>query len=150
MVERNDVALATSELTRYGFDLQGRQLRIDNPNGTIQRTEVNTMGAVSRMREYGPDSTPQDLGDNPKRSEFLYSLDVAGRRTSMIEKFWLDTDNNLATPDVPVQNVYTWTYDDSGRLLQEIVDSFDNTADRTDTFTMDLFGNRLKLIELHA
>ncbi len=57
VVERNDVVLAAPELTRYGFDLQGCQLRIDNPNGTIQRSEVNTMGEVSRMREYGPDST---------------------------------------------------------------------------------------------
>jgi len=84
------------------------------------------------------------LADNPKRSEFLYSLDATGRRTSMIEKFWLDADNNVNTPDVPKQNTYTWTYDANGKLLSEVPDSFDDSADRTDTFVMDLFGNRRK------
>lgn len=144
VIERNEVTLATPESPRYGYDLQGRQLRIDKPNGVIQRTEVNSSGSVTRMREFGPDNTPHDLADNPKRSEFLYSLDAAGRRTSMIEKFWLDADNNVNTPDVPKQNAYTWTYDANGKLLSEVLDSFDDAADRTDTFVMDLFGNRRK------
>ncbi|MFN8740978.1 MAG: hypothetical protein ACK5YR_13705, partial [Pirellula sp.] len=144
VIERNDVTLTTPESTRYGYDLQGQQLRIDKPNGVIQRTEVNSSGSVTRMREFGPDNTPHDLADNPKRSEFLYSLDAAGRRTSMIEKFWLDADNNVNTPDVPKQNAYTWTYDANGKLLSEVLDSFDDAADRTDTFVMDLFGNRRK------
>jgi len=62
----------------------------------------------------------------------------------MIEKFWLDADNNVNTPDVPKQNAYTWTYDANDKLLSEVLDSFDDAADRTDTFVMDLFGNRRK------
>lgn len=60
----------------------------------------------------------------------------------MIEKFWLDADNNVNSPDVPKQNTYTWTYDANGKLLSEVLDSFDDAVDRTDTFVMDLFGNR--------
>lgn len=146
VVEKNDVVLseAVQEKTRYGHDLQGRALRMDMPNGVIQTTEVDSMGRVTKMRNYGPDSTPNNLSNNPLRSEFLYEMDLAGRRIQMREKFWLDEDNNPASAPVAKETVYDWFYDDNSRLTKEVIDSFDNTLDRTDTFTMDLFGNRLR------
>ena len=36
-----------------------------------------------------------------------------------------------------------WDYDNADRLLSETIDSFDNAADQTESFLMDLVGNRL-------
>ncbi len=146
VVEKNDAVLsaANQEKTAYGYDLQGRQLRIDLPDGVIQTTEVNQLGAITHMRQYAPDKTPYDLGDNAMLADYLYTLDASGQRTKMVETFWFDADNNPATPTVPKSTTYDWTYDNDSRLTSESIDSFDNAVDRTDSFVMDLFGNRQK------
>ncbi|MEQ1828487.1 MAG: RHS repeat-associated core domain-containing protein [Pirellula sp.] len=145
VVEKNDQVLAAAqrEQTKYGHDILGRQLRIDHANGVIERTEFDRMSAVARIRQYGPDATPFDLGDNPQRADYQYTLQ-AGKRTKLIETLWMDVDNNPSTPSLPKTTTYDWLYDDNGRLTQEIIDSFENALDRTDTFEMDLFGNRRK------
>ncbi|MFO0923957.1 MAG: hypothetical protein U0905_15870 [Pirellulales bacterium] len=102
------------------------------------------MGRIIRMRHLGPDNTPYDLGDNPLRDEFKYTQNAVGLRTKMVETFWLDADNNASTPDVARTTTYDWIYDANNRLTQEMIDSFDDAVDRTDTFVMDLFGNRVK------
>ncbi len=43
-----------------------------------------------------------------------------------------------------VTNIYTWTYDNAGRLIREVLDSSDNTIDQTESFLMDLVGNRVR------
>ena len=144
VVEKNDtlVTVAQQEKTTYGHDLQGRQLRVNLPDGVIETTEVNNIGAITRMRHYGPDATAYDLSDNPKRDEFVYTYNAIGERTRMVEKFWMNADQNAATPDTPQQTVYDWAYDADKRLYRETIDSFDNSVDRTESFVMDLFGNR--------
>ena len=146
VTEKNDAVLTATqqEKTIYGHDVMGRQLRASLPDGVTETTEVNTMGAITRMRHYGPDATPFDLGDNPKRDEFVYTYDLSGQRTRMVERFWLNADQNATTPNTPQQTIYDWAYDADKRLVQETIDSFDNAVDRTELFTMDLFGNRLK------
>ncbi len=96
------------------------------------------------MRQYAPDKTPYDLGDNAMLADYLYTLDASGQRTKMVETYWFDADNNPATPTVPKSTIYDWTYDNDSRLTNESLDSFDNAVDRTETFVMDLFGNCLK------
>jgi hypothetical protein len=86
-----------------------------------------------------------DSAQNPKRSlkqEFVSHR--ANPCQSLAGDSWLDADNNVNTPDVPKQNTYTWTFDANGILLTEVLDSFDDAADRTDSFVMDLFRNRRK------
>ncbi len=148
VVEKNDTLLTTSqqEKTNFRHDLQGRQLRIDLPDGVIQSTEVNEVGAITRMRQYGADATAYDLGDNPKRTEFVYTYDASGLRTRLIEKFWMNADQSATTPDTAQQTIYDWAYDADKRLVSETIGSFDNAVDRTESFTLDLFGNRLKRI----
>ncbi len=96
------------------------------------------------MRQYAPDKTPYDLGDNAMLADYLYTLDASGQRTKLVETFWFDPDNIPATPTVPKSTTYDWTYDNDHRLTSESIDGFDNAVDRTDTFVMDLFGNQLK------
>ncbi|MFO0942299.1 MAG: putative Ig domain-containing protein [Pirellulales bacterium] len=131
------------EVTIYGHDLRGREMRMEMPNGVLQTTEVDKVGNVTRMRQYAPDRTPWDLGDNPKLAEYRYTT-VDGLRTQLVETFWLDDDNNAATANVPRTTTYDWFYDDNSRLTEERIDSFDESVDRKDTYIMDLFGNRLR------
>ncbi len=70
-------------------------------------------------------------------ADYLYTLDVSGQRTRMVETFWFDADNNPATPTVPKSTTSDWTYYNDSRLTSESID-------RTDSFVLDLFGNRLK------
>ncbi len=144
VVEKNDtpLALGSEEQTDYGYDLQGRQLRVDLPSGVIQTTQVNQLGAITQVRHYGPDATPHDLGDNPLRSQFDYEL-TNGQRTKLTETFYFDHDNNSSTPDVAKTTTYDWVYDANNRLLSETIDHHNDDLDRTESFTMDLFGNRL-------
>lgn len=146
VVEKNDTLLsaAQQEKTMYGHDLNGRPLRVVLPDGVIETTAVNHTGAITRMRHYAPDATPYDLGDNPKRAEFVYSYDASGQRKRMVEKFWMDADQNATTADTPQQTIYDWAYDADKRLFNETIDSFDNALDRTESLTLDLFGNRMK------
>ena len=84
-------------------------------------------GVFDRLR---PPSTPAEdmpalrayihskVCNNPLRSEFLYSMDVAGRRTQMTEKFWLDDDNNPATPGV-IDEAIAYLFDSNDQLTSE-------------------------------
>ncbi|MFN9713221.1 MAG: RHS repeat-associated core domain-containing protein, partial [Planctomycetota bacterium] len=39
---------------------------------------------------------------------------------------------------------YTWSYDNAGRLISEVLDSSDNSVDQTESYVYDLVGNRMR------
>jgi hypothetical protein len=131
--------------TLYGYDLVGNLRRTDLPNGIITENRFDELNRLDVMTHYAPDVTPADLADNPKLAEFDYSVRADGKRTSVTETYWLDAAENPATPATPRVNHINWTYDDLGRLTDEVFDHFDNTLDQTEHFVHDLVGNRLSL-----
>jgi len=54
------------ETTRYQYDLAGRLVRQTNPNGTIALHEYDRLGRLTKVTQYAPDATPQDLSNNAK------------------------------------------------------------------------------------
>ena len=40
------------------------------------------------------------------------------------------------------QNTLTWSYDDLGRLTDEVFDDYDDSLDQTEHFVLDPAGNR--------
>ncbi len=44
----------------------------------------------------------------------------------------------------PLTNFYIWNYDSAGRLTREVLDSSDDSLDQTESFLMDLVGNRIR------
>jgi YD repeat-containing protein len=99
---------------------------------------------IDKLTHYVSDNNNFDLSDNPKKAEFDYTTRADGKKTQSIDTFWFDHDNNLATPDQPQSSTYDWFYDQVGRLASERIDHFDNSLDRTESFIMDLFGNRIE------
>jgi RHS repeat-associated protein len=136
VVERNDVVLSTAELTTYEYDLVGNLTRMDHANGIITEYTYDSLNRLDVMTHYAPDATPQDLSDNDNIAQFDYVVRADGRRTGVTETRW-NAGNPLVT-------TISWTYDNLGRLVQEVYDSHDNTLDYTASYTFDLVGNRLE------
>jgi RHS repeat-associated protein len=131
--------------TLYGYDLLGNLRRTDLPNGVVTENVFDELNRLDVMTHYVPDATPEDLSNNDKLAEFDYTLRADGKRTCVTETYWLDADQNPATPATPHVNQIDWTYDEIGRLTDEVFNHFDNTLDQTEHFTYDLVGNRLAL-----
>ncbi|MEX0726126.1 MAG: hypothetical protein WD065_07645 [Planctomycetaceae bacterium] len=135
VVERSDVPLATPEETAYAYDLQGNLDLQTNPNGVITDYDYDALNRLTDLVHYLPDETPETLADNDKLAQFEYEVRADGRREQATEKFWFDNDVH--------ENNITWTYDDAGRLIDEVFDHYDDDFDQTQHFTYDLVGNRL-------
>ncbi|QDU82504.1 tRNA nuclease WapA precursor [Polystyrenella longa] len=134
--ERNDVVLSTPETTTYSYDAIGNLVRIDQANGVVTTYEYDDLYRLDLLIHYAPDSTPNDLSDNDKLSQYAYTVQADGRKTGTIETHW---ENGT-----PYVDTFTWAYDNSGRLVTETLDSYDNTLDFEANYTYDLVGNRLK------
>ncbi|MEX0727342.1 MAG: RHS repeat-associated core domain-containing protein, partial [Planctomycetaceae bacterium] len=135
IVERNDVVLTEQEQTAYAYDLQGNLDLQTNPNGVITDYSYDDLNRLTDLVHYLPDETPETLADNDKLAEFEYEVREDGRRTSATETFWFDSAAHV--------NTITWTYDNAGRLIDEVFDHYDDQYDQTQHFTYDLVGNRL-------
>ena len=131
--------------TAYSYDLTGNLDRTDLPNGVVTDYVYDGLNRLDVMTHYAPDATPADLSDNDKLPEFDYTVRADGKRTSTTETFRLDADEDPDTPSTPHVNQIDWTYDDAGRLVDEVFDHFDDTFDQTERFVYDLLGNRLEL-----
>jgi RHS repeat-associated protein len=123
------------QTTRYQYDLEGRLVRQTNPNGTIALHTYDTLGRLTKLTHYAPDSTPEDLSNNAELAEFDDEHNVAGQRTSTMETFWFDDAAHTSEID--------WTYDSAGRLVDEVFNHYDDTLDQSQHFAYDLSGNRL-------
>jgi len=140
-VDAND-ALAgyQPEKTSYHYDPFGRLAYIDLPNQVVEAYEFDLMGRLLSLRHHESDIDNRDLSDNPKLSEFVYEYRGDGKRTSLVERFW-----NPAVGSDPLQeNRYDWDYDPTGRLIREMMDSSDDSLDRSESFVMDATGNRVE------
>jgi RHS repeat-associated protein len=128
------------EKTRYHYDPFGRLAYVDLPNEVVEAYEFDLMGRLLNMRHYESDANNRDLSDNPKLSEFAYGYRGDGKRTSLVERFW-----NPSVGSHPTQeNRYDWDYDPTGRLVREVLDSSDDSLDRSESFVMDATGNRVE------
>jgi RHS repeat-associated protein len=139
-VERNGVTLATPETTTYQFDLVGNLDLQRQANGTIVDYVYDSLNHLDTLTQYAPDATPNDLSDNPKIAEFDYTVRADGKRTAVLEQIWKDGPSQS-----PLVNQFNWTYDDVGRLTQEVLDSSDNSLDYTTSYKFDLAGNRVEM-----
>ena len=129
--------------TDYRFGLQGRMDR--------QTTETPSNGnSVTTDYDYDPlgrlDVQTDTDGSQNKLAEYDYEVRADGKRTSLSEEVWFDADEDGVRDAGEVKTTsYDWSYDDVGRLTDEVLDHWDNQFDQTESFTYDLTGNRLAL-----
>jgi RHS repeat-associated protein len=140
-------ALDSPLSTSYGYDVLGNMSRTDLPNGVITAYDYDQLNRLDVMTDYAPDGSASlgspdlDLSDNQKLAEYDYEVRADGKRTSAKETFWLDA-YNYGTPEPHVNHI-NWTYDDIGRLTDEVFNHFDDNLDQTEHFVYDLTGNRI-------
>ena len=135
--------LDTPLTTTHAYDLIGNLDRIDLPNGVITDYVFDSLNRLDKMTDFGPDPSPNDLSNNPKLTEFDYSVRADGKRIAATETFWLDSNGDTITE--PHVNQLSWTYDNAGRMTDEVINHFDNALDQTEHFVYDLVGNRRTL-----
>ena len=139
-----DVPLSTS----YAYDLVGNLDRTDLPNGVITDYEYDDLNRLDVMTHYAPDGSVEagipdpDLSNNQPLAEFDYEVRADGTRDSVTETFWFDSDAD-GTPEAHVNQI-DWTYDNVGRLIDEVFDHYDDLLDQSQHFTYDLASNRLE------
>ena len=148
--ERNNLAVDSDpgtagtqpETTSYDYDLLGNLDDMTTPDGVITDYVYDFLNRLDQQIAYLPDSTPGDLTDNDKLDEFDYTLRADGKRSQAIETFWFDSNSDSIAE--PHTNQIDWTYDDAGRLIDEVFNHYDDLWDQTEHFTYDLTGNRVE------
>jgi RHS repeat-associated protein len=134
--ERNNQPLAVPEVTAYQYDLLGNLDLQRQANGVVVDYVYDNMNRLDKLTHFAPDGTPNDLSDNAKVAAFDYTVRDDGRRTAATETFWID--GQMRTSNL------TWSYDGLGRLVQEIIDHYDDALDQTQRYVFDLASNRLE------
>ncbi len=131
------------EATRYHFDLLGRPDYTELPNGVVEDYVFDNMDRLD------PDAAlqvrQQQRRPHRQRAEWTSSITAirAMETIGLTESF--DTSGTGIRPgSSTLTNTYTWTYDNAGRLVSEVLDSSDNMLDQTEWFLMDLVGNRIR------
>jgi RHS repeat-associated protein len=143
VMARAGVALAQPEVTTYVYDLVGNVVRMTTPDGIITVYTYDPLNRLTHLTKYLPDATPLDLSDNPKLAAFDYVLRTDGLRQSATETFWFaDSGGGTATPH---QNTIDWSYDNDGRLIEEVFRGYDPSLSQTEDFVYDLVGNRREM-----
>tara|TARA_R110002167_G_scaffold352262_1_gene565134 strand:- start:1303 stop:19128 length:17826 start_codon:yes stop_codon:yes gene_type:complete len=144
VVERNDEVLATPETTTYEYDLIGNLDQTILPNGVITDYTYDELNRLETLTHYLTDETPEDLSDNDK-IVFEYEVRTDGKRTKETETIYRDENENGQFEANEIKTVTTdWTYDDAGRLIDEVFSHYDELLDQSSHFTYDLTGNRLE------
>lgn len=131
------------ESTIHHYDLLGRMDYTELPNSVIEDFTFDKMDRLDVMRHYQSDSNNAELTDNLLKEMFDYDYRDDGKRIGSTETF-----GGTGTGPVPVNpaliNRFDWTYDKAGRLTSEQLDSSDNSVDQTESYIMDLVGNRIR------
>ena len=144
VVERNDELLATPETTTYQYDLVGNLDQTILPNGVITDYTYDELNRLETLTHYLADDTPEDLSDNDK-IVFEYEVRADGKRTKDTETIYRDENENGQFEVSEIKMVTTdWTYDEAGRLIDEVFSHYDDLLDQSSHFTYDLTGNRLE------
>ena len=85
-------------------------------------------------------------GNGNTLASYDYTVRSDGKRTSSTEQTWFDANNDGVQDAGEVKTTTTtWTYDDAGRLTDEVLDHWDDAFDQSESFTYDLTGNRTQL-----
>jgi len=114
---------AGDEVVRYWYDAARRIERKELANGVYTTYQYTPASQVLQVANYAPD----DSG----LSQFDYTYDAWGRRTAM------DT----------VDGLWTYEYDDVGRLVHAVFDSANpGVSDQDLTYVYDAMGNRTQTI----
>lgn len=131
------------ETTTQFYDLLGRLDYAELPNSVVEDFSFDKMDRLDAMRHYQSDANNADLTDNLLKDMFDYDYSLDGKRTTSTETF--GGTGVGPTPINPVlTNRYDWTYDKAGRLTTERLDSSDSSLDQTESYLMDLVGNRVR------
>jgi RHS repeat-associated protein len=131
--ERGGETFVTPQTTQYYYDLSGNLDLQTQENGVIVDYVYDGLTRLDDLIHYKPDSTPNSLADNPQIARFDYTVRDDGKRTAASEY----QDGTLA-------RTFAWTYDDIGRLTDEVFNSYEDDAlDYSDHYDFDLVGNRL-------
>ena len=114
------------------------------PDGVITDYTYDDLNRLDTLTHYLVDETPEDLSDNDK-IVFAYEVRADGKRTKETETVYRDENENGQFEASEIKTVTTdWTYDDAGRLIDEIFSHYDDLLDQSSHFTYDLSGNRLE------
>ncbi len=133
-----------TQKTSYAFDLLGRKrAQLTFAPGDTDATVATSylFDSLSRL-----DVMTDTDGDGNTLASYDYQVRGDGKRTSSTETFWFD-ENADGIQDIGEvkTSTYDWTYDDAGRLTDEVIDHWDDAFDQTESFTYDLTGNRVSL-----
>ena len=141
---KRDGASIPAESTTHHYDLMGRMDYTEMPNSVVEDYTFDNMDRLDVMRHYKSDTNNANLADNVLKDMFDYRYRADGKRTGLVETF---KDSGIGVPPVGLNyltNNYTWSYDNAGRLTSEAIDSSDNSLDQTESYMMDLVGNRIR------
>ncbi len=125
------------EATRYEYDLIGNLLSERKANGVVADHVYDSLNRLDVLREFMDNNGNgvYDAGDS-LLTRFDYTVRADGRRTGAVEQFWFEGEMH--------ENTVAWSYDNLGRLVDEVFDHYENAFDQTDRFVHDLVGNRLE------
>ena len=131
--------------TGYSYDLLGRkraQLTFAPgdtvPNSVTTSYLYDSLGRLDVMADSD--------GNGNTLASYDYTVRADGKRTSSIDQIWFDANDDGVQDASEVKTTTTsWTYDDAGRLTDEVLDHWDDAFDQTESFTYDLTGNRTQL-----
>ncbi|XZE20921.1 putative Ig domain-containing protein [Pirellulaceae bacterium SH449] len=135
------------ERATYFYDLFGRMDYTEMPNGIVEDYKFDLLGRLDVMRHFQADNDNRNLTDNALLAIYDYEYRADGRRVGLTEKYGgsgFGFQPVSAITDAVLANSYTWTYDNAGRLIREILDSSDDSIDQTESYIMDLVGNRMR------
>ncbi|MFN9433864.1 MAG: hypothetical protein ACK6DC_02860, partial [Planctomycetota bacterium] len=107
-----------AEATTYFCDLLGRPDYTLLPNGVIEDYTFDAMDRMDLMAH-------RRASDNAVLAPYDYTYRADGKRTGLNESFATTTARS---------NSYTWSYDNAGRLISEVLDSSDNSVDQTESY----------------
>lgn len=147
VLERNDVVLSSPELTTYQYDPAGNLFQQTTPDGGIADYQYDHLFRLDKLIQYLPDGTvspgftDHDLSNNAKLASYDYDLRADGKRTGVSETNWFDSDSN-GTPEPHVTRI-DWSYDNAGRLIDQVFNHHDDSLDFTAHYDFDLVGNRM-------
>ncbi len=132
------------DVHHYFYDLLAAWMQNLRPTVLYKDYVYDNMQRLRQLTHYRTDGTLADLADlsdDPRVVRFDYTVRADGRRTAAGE-LWYTVGS--ATQTSPLQASYQFTYDNLGRLTDEVFDHWGNTLDYRDRFTYDPAGNRVE------
>jgi YD repeat-containing protein len=136
IVDSNGAGAGTPpESTTYFYDLLGRPDYTIKPNSVVEDYTFDAMDRIDIQRHYALDNGNVNMTTPFLKTEFDYTYRADGQKTGLTEKEVLGGQTRTSTT--------SWSYDNAGRLTSETIDHWDNNADQTESYVLDLFGNRI-------